>query len=298
MSAITVAGSDRRPGPADVPRPPDHPARGLALPDVLLLDEGGVLSLSGGGDGAAAEVAIRVGELVARAGIQGPGVGRIEADIRSAKDTYRRFKARHLADPHPAEMDHRTFWSDLVAASWPDPARMLVRLESEPLSNALSAANLRQPAPGALDLLAWAVGRGIRIGLVANTFAAAATRTRLARWGMDRYLSVQVHSAEIGHRKPDPTLLTTAITALRAEPARCWYVGDSRAKDVECARRSGVATAVLVGGGGSDDRGPNADLDVGDCAELHGVLRDLADAQGSGAGRVAGEHETGKGTNR
>jgi FMN phosphatase YigB (HAD superfamily) len=66
------------------------------------------------------------------------------------------------------------------------------------------------------------------------------------------------------------------MTALRADPACCWYVGDSRAKDVECGRRAGVATVVLVGAADPDDRGPDADLCVNGCAELHDVLRHLA----------------------
>jgi FMN phosphatase YigB (HAD superfamily) len=296
MSAAIASGPGPSPEPAGVPRPPAGARRRFALPDVLLLDEGGVLSLSGhgggDGDGAAARVAVRIAELIRRARIEGPDVPRIEADIRAGKDSYRRLKAARLADPHPPEIDHRHFWRDLVAVGWPPAARTLIGLEWSTLSTALSAGNDRRPAPGATDLLAWATAHGIRIGLVANTFAAGATRARLAGWGLDRYLSVQVHSDEIGTRKPDTRLLVTAMTALRADPARCWYVGDSRAQDVECARRAGVATAVLVDPGGAPagagDDGPDPDLRVRDCADLRDVLGALAARRVPSAG-VSGE---------
>lgn len=253
-----------------------------ALPSALLLDEGGVLSLSDGSTAAPAAVAARVTELLHRAGIAGPSTGTIESDIRSAKQSYGEFKRAHLRDPHPTEIGHRHFWRDLVAARWPAAARTLVALEAVPLSEMLSAGSNRYPAPGALDLLTGATALGIRIGLVANTFAAGTTRRRLTGWGFDRYLAVQLHSDEIGYRKPDPRLLITAMTALDVGPSQCWYVGDSRARDVECGRRAGVSVTVLMDGSGGavrtvDDDGPDPDLRVRDCAELLRMLGEIAD---------------------
>jgi HAD superfamily hydrolase (TIGR01662 family) len=101
-------------------------------------------------------------------------------------------------------------------------------------------------AEGMRDLFELCESEGIKVGIVSNTLIGAANREHARVWGTAKYFAVQVHSDEVGIRKPDPEMIWLACRALGLDPAECWYVGDNYDRDVLCGRRAGIGCAVLM----------------------------------------------------
>jgi FMN phosphatase YigB (HAD superfamily) len=69
--------------------------------------------------------------------------------------------------------------------------------------------------------------------------------------------AVQIYSDEAGVRKPNPQMIWNAADELGVAAEGCWFVGDSRRRDILCARRADVAYAVLM-------RSPRTARETGD----------------------------------
>jgi putative hydrolase of the HAD superfamily len=85
--------------------------------------------------------------------------------------------------------------------------------------------------------------RGIR--LVAASNWDASLPEGLERTGLARYLDGAVSSAVVGAAKPDPAVFRAALELAGCAPGEALHVGDSPAGDVEGARASGIAVALL-----------------------------------------------------
>jgi HAD superfamily hydrolase (TIGR01549 family) len=184
------------------------------------------------------------------------------------------------------EVSHRDYWLDLVAADWPPAARALVAAEATPLCRALvEASSSKRLGPGIVELLDWCRTVGIRIGIVSNTLLGDVNRTLARQWGTLGHFAVQVHSDEVGIRKPDPEMILIATRALGIDPGQAWFVGDNYDKDVLCARRAGVGASVLMRLSTDRDPGacPQPDLNVADGFELRDALAATGAEQKEGA---------------
>jgi putative hydrolase of the HAD superfamily len=87
-----------------------------------------------------------------------------------------------------------------------------------------------------LDVLDTLRGAGYRLGLVSN-----ATGDTAEVWpgsALAERFEVAVFSCEAGVAKPDPRIYLAATTALGAQPAECYYVGDGAATSLLAPRRS------------------------------------------------------------
>jgi FMN phosphatase YigB (HAD superfamily) len=82
--------------------------------------------------------------------------------------------------------------------------------------------------------------------VVSNTLSGAAHRDFLAKAGVGGLFAAQIYSDEAGVRKPNPQMIWSATHELGVPAQGCWFVGDSRRRDVLCARRAEVAAAVLM----------------------------------------------------
>jgi HAD superfamily hydrolase (TIGR01549 family) len=154
----------------------------------------------------------------------------------------------------PAELTHRQFWADFVAADWPAPALAWVTAEATALCRRMG--ELRQERtfrPGLHDLLDTADALGVPVGIVSNALSGVVHRDHLRRHGVDSRFAVQVYSDEIGIRKPHPGMITAAADALGVPVGSVWYVGDNVDRDVLCARRAGAGAAILVEDKGTHD---------------------------------------------
>lgn len=79
---------------------------------------------------------------------------------------------------------------------------------------------------------------GYRLGLTSN--AAADTAEAWPSTGLARRFDAAVFSCEVGVAKPDQRIYLAAMTALGAEPAECFYVGDGADGELEAAAALGL----------------------------------------------------------
>jgi len=105
----------------------------------------------------------------------------------------------------------------------------------------------RRVGDGVLGLLDALRARGLKLGLVSNSFDPAwLVRGDLEAWGLAGRLDVVVLSSEIGKRKPHPEPFERALRELGVEPGHALFVGDSRYHDVEGAAALGMATVQAL----------------------------------------------------
>jgi HAD superfamily hydrolase (TIGR01509 family) len=95
--------------------------------------------------------------------------------------------------------------------------------------------------PGALDALDALQARGLKLGIVSNTFVPGfAVDRHLEREGLLPYFPYRIYSADVQVRKPDPRIFTVAAAALGLPPQQIAFVGDQWRTDVRGARRAGM----------------------------------------------------------
>ncbi|MBD5784690.1 HAD family hydrolase [Cellulosimicrobium terreum] len=247
------------PGPSPLATASRRPAR----PSALLLDHGGVMVTSEPDARARCDFAQ---SLASRLGAAGYDVGVEEAlaAVDEGRARHRAWKDENEAGPLVPgvsrvvpEIDAPTFWVELVGPSFahlgPGVGDWL-RSEAHALmvdyARAKSVPTLR---PGVREVLEHARAEGIPVAVVSNTVCGRAVREEIEQFGLDHLVGVHVYSDELGVRKPDPVTARTALTALAADPASAWFVGDKPHRDVVAARGAGVGTVVLVRGGSTDD---------------------------------------------
>jgi putative hydrolase of the HAD superfamily len=136
--------------------------------------------------------------------------------------------------------------------------------------------------PGALELLVALRGRGCKLGLVTNGFAAT-HHDKIDRLGLRGLMDGFFLADEVGLLKPDPALFRHACDALGSEPARTAMVGDRYERDVLGARDAGLFTVLVdVHRRAIPAGGPAPDATVASIADVLAVIP-LASAGGSGA---------------
>jgi HAD superfamily hydrolase (TIGR01509 family) len=142
------------------------------------------------------------------------------------------------ADIRDLKLDHQL---GLLAHRWGAdgvPPEML-----NTLAGAYMAAiqSLVRPLDGAADTLRGLRDRGLRIGLISNTFwPGSSHRQDLDRCGLTSYLDDQVFSADAGAWKPHCEVFEMELAALALKPEEAVFVGDSLYFDVWGAQQAGL----------------------------------------------------------
>jgi HAD superfamily hydrolase (TIGR01549 family) len=127
-------------------------------------------------------------------------------------------------------------------------------------------------APGSLDVLAALRGRGCKLGLVTNGFAAT-HHDKIDRLGLREKLDAFFLADEVGMVKPDPALFLHACSVLGSEPEHTAMVGDRYARDVVGAHEAGLFTVLLdVHAIPIPEDGPRPDAVIASIADVLGVL--------------------------
>jgi HAD superfamily hydrolase (TIGR01549 family) len=219
----------------------------LPRPAALLLDFGGVLADAPSRRAAPPELVLRIYNLLN--GAMPPG--EIQRSLTEGDEAY----ARWRDEDHPDELPQAEVWDRFVLGGWPRLARAAVRGHVAKLSYEWAWRPNWALRPGIAELLATA---GIPLAVVSNTLSGAAHRDFLARAGVGDRFAVQIYSDEAGVRKPNPQMIWNATDALGVAPGKCWFVGDSRRRDVACARRADVAAAILMRSPRTDREDPAA----------------------------------------
>jgi FMN phosphatase YigB (HAD superfamily) len=216
-------------------------------PRALLLDFGGVIVDDLRRPTWAPELAETVHTLLAASHAQPPTVPAIEADLTAGLDAYQNWGDGVTRSFAPIELRHDQLWADFVAADWPPASREVVLAHATTLTYRLG--EVRQDwrlRSGIVELLDYAAGRGILLAVVSNTIYGSVHRDFLERTGLADRFAVQLYSDEAGIRKPNPELILRTTRVLSVQPGEAWFVGDTRSRDVRCARRAGVGTVVLM----------------------------------------------------
>ncbi|MEV0900176.1 HAD family hydrolase [Actinoplanes sp. NPDC049802] len=239
-------------------------------PAAVLLDFGGVLA-DAPFRADPPEVVLRLYNL-----IQGAiSPGRIQKSLIDGAAAYTAWRD----EDQPDEMPQPEVWERFVIAGWPPMAQARVRGAISRLSYDWAWREGWALRRGIPEFLLAAVDAGIPLGVVSNTLSGAAHRDFLAKAGVGRHFAVQIYSDEAGVRKPNPQMIWNATDALGVSPAACWFVGDSRRRDIACARRADIGTAILMPSGRADTGGdhPEPDVTVTDGLALRDLLFSVRD---------------------
>ena len=98
---------------------------------------------------------------------------------------------------------------------------------------------LERPYPDAVRVLGELKDR-YDIGIIANQ--SPGTESRLEQWGLLRFVSVCIASAEVGLEKPDLAIFNLALRKVGCEPAQAVLVGDRLDNDIAPAKSLGMTT--------------------------------------------------------
>ncbi|MBB5833249.1 HAD family hydrolase [Brachybacterium aquaticum] len=248
---------------------------------AVLLDHGGVITLSTPNPHRDGEVGALIVELSERMG-HPVDLETASAAVAAGWDRHRARKRERDASDDPAhrhdEIDPAVLWGDLVGRDLPEPLRAALSLEARGLSLALHRAkSVPAPRPGALELIAWCRAHGIVVGIVSNTVSGRGVREILARYGVARDLGPSAYSDEIGVRKPGGAIFEAALAGLDTAPADVVYVGDKALNDGVGATAAGIGTVCLLRGGKDADETLEAALVAGEAYHLLDSPEDLID---------------------
>ena len=224
---------------------------------AVLLDHGGVLTLSTPNPCRDVEVGALIVELSERIG-HPVDLDAAAGAIAAGWERHRARKRARDAAEHPAhrhrEIDPAVLWGDLVGEGLPEPLRAALRLEAPQLSLALHRAkSAPAPRPGALELIRWCREQGIVVGIVSNTISGRGVREILSRYGVLADLGPSAYSDEVGVRKPGREIFAAALAGLDADPADVLYVGDKSVNDGRGGKDAGIGTVCLLRGGKDSD---------------------------------------------
>jgi len=236
----------------------------------LLLDFGGVLADAPPQRMAPPELVLRLYNLTG--GARTPG--EIQRSLTEGAAAY----ARWRDEDHPDELPQAEVWDRFVIGDWPRTARAAVRAMAGKLSYDWAYRDNWALRPGIPEALEMAAAKGLPMAVVSNTLSGAAHRDFLARAGVGGLFAAQIYSDEAGIRKPNPQMIWNATGELAVAPENCWFVGDSRRRDILCARRAD-AGAILMRSSRTADEDPagwpDPDATVDDGFGLATLLSDV-----------------------
>ncbi len=99
------------------------------------------------------------------------------------------------------------------------------------------------------------------IGIIANQ--SLGTKNRLDKWGILKYISLVVASAEEGVAKPDPNIFKIALTKSQCSEKNAVMIGDRIDNDIVPAKNIGMRT-IWIKQGFAQYQEPKNDLEKAD----------------------------------
>lgn len=139
----------------------------------------------------------------------------------------------------------------------------------------LKEANLVDDDTG--SVLAALRQRGLKLGCITNTILSEAKiREALAEHGFLDYFDSVVVSAEMGYRKPHPSLFRRALADLGVEPEEAIFVGDRMPDDILPAQAAGMQAVLTHQYRQEEPQGGQPDHIIPRLAELPAYLDSLA----------------------
>src|SRR4051794_3397207 len=236
-------------------------------PGALLLDFGGVLADAPPQRSAPPALVLRIYNLCR--GALTPG--EIQRSLTAGAAAW----ARWRDEDWPDELSQAEVWERFVMPGWPPAAQVPVRGAVKKLSYEWAYRDNWEVRPGMREVLRCAYDADIPLAVVSNTLSGAAHRDFLQKTEISGYFSAQVYSDEAGVRKPNPQMIWNATDELGVPPETCWFVGDTPRRDILCARRADVASAILMRSRRTEvePAGPAPDVTITNGFELSDLLR-------------------------
>ncbi|MDO5678016.1 MAG: HAD family hydrolase [Propionibacteriaceae bacterium] len=252
----------------------------LPLGPALLIDHGGVISLTAPGTDGLARFLEELRGQLERTGIPAPTTGELGEALANARQTLKERKAERLAAYEAQggelrEVTHQEFWQT-VAAHLQQDFRAWFRAEADDLAARYgNVKSDRQCRPGMPELLRRFAQAGTPVVVVSNTVSGRAVRDSCKRYGLDPYIAAYVASDEHGLRKPEPDIFREALTIASADPARTIFIGDKPRNDAAGARAVGIAHRILLTGGSTPDDELHSALADGTATQVVSDVTDL-----------------------
>ena len=100
--------------------------------------------------------------------------------------------------------------------------------------------------PGASARLEALKSRGLRIGVISNTWHPLYRGFCAAYPRLLEFIDYSVLSYRVGCKKPSPDIYARAVSISGEKADRCWMVGDSYEQDIEPARNVGMRTLWVL----------------------------------------------------
>ena len=100
--------------------------------------------------------------------------------------------------------------------------------------------------PDTKEVLKCLFERGYKLGIIANQ--SLGSEKRLEKWGILKYFSVVIASAEEGVAKPDQEIFLRALKKANCEPQNAFMVGDRLDNDIIPANKIGMKTVWIKQG--------------------------------------------------
>jgi D-glycero-D-manno-heptose 1,7-bisphosphate phosphatase len=151
---------------------------------------------------------------------------------------------------------------------------------------------LVRAAPGAIECLRRVRAAGFRTVIITNQSGIGRGIISAAEYAAVHARTLEVLGAELidatyfcpdapdhasSHRKPEPGMVLDAARDLHLDLSRSWFVGD-KAVDIECGRRAGTRTVLVLTGQGTRSDGALADSIANDLAGAVDFILKHADA--------------------
>jgi HAD superfamily hydrolase (TIGR01549 family) len=242
----------------------------LKAPAAVLFDFGGVLADAPPQEPAPPALVLRLFNVTG--GALTPG------EINRSLTAGHRAYAAWRDEDQPDDLSHADHWQRFVTTEWPRRAQEAVRLQASKLAYEATWRSSWALRPGIPEVLRAVRAAELPMAVVSNTLCGAAHRDFLAKAGVGGLFGVQIYSDEAGVRKPNPEMIWRAARELGVPVEQCWFVGDSRQRDVVCARRAEVAAVILLRSPRTDREDPAAfprpDAEVDDGFGLRDLLPD------------------------
>lgn len=126
---------------------------------------------------------------------------------------------------------------------------------------------------GATDALARLQTRGLKLGLISNTFVPGSVLDRhLGMHDLLEFFPVRIYSSEVGYRKPNRRIFELALEKMGVTASESIFVGDLVKTDMVGARRVGMRTILKQPWGRAGASHPVADVVIRRLAELPEVI--------------------------
>ena len=183
----------------------------------------------------------------------------------------RRVMEERLRAGRSSDDQWRGFFDGMLTAAGADPAHHDAIFE-ELVAFHRRHHLWRKVMPGMPETLRGLLERGYRVAAISNSDGRA--EAMLATLGFAHEFEFVLDSKDLGVEKPDPRIFHDACARLGLPPARCAYVGDVVAIDVEGARAAGLHPVLFDAYGSYDAATSGGAPRAAEPAQLLGLFPD------------------------